>query len=165
MKITLSIICFVLITICNAISQENECVFDLETQTNEFLKNTDLWNNHDWDSKTKTATIYASDHETLEITRGGCDHFSYYLTLTLNDDQTELIDYDYWLDHILLWARALNDFDIDQFESVNTMTLKPNSESINQVVWYLEQELYCSSEIWIEKEGSKTKITIGYYLC
>ncbi len=146
-------------------SQESDCIFDQLTQTNEFLKGTEFWNIHEWDNETKTALVHISEYETLEIKKGGCVHFSYYVTLSLFDDSTRLDNHEYWIDAIQTWTHKLPDFDNEHLDSLIKKRTNPEQNSDKQLVWFFDQDMYCSSELWIEREGTKTTIRIGYYQC
>ena len=52
-------------------SVDEECVFDMSTQTDEFLRSNNLLKNFSWDSNNKIA-IGLIGKDTLQITRGGC---------------------------------------------------------------------------------------------
>ena len=81
----------------SANGQDNECIYDLETQTNGFLKETSFGEIHEWNNDNKTALIHISEYETLEILRGGCSHFNYFVTLTHYEDTADISDYKSWI--------------------------------------------------------------------
>src|SRR5690606_5730116 len=51
---------------------EQECIFDPETQTDEFVKNIPGITSYSWNDTSKTATILLPGDEILYATRGGC---------------------------------------------------------------------------------------------
>jgi hypothetical protein len=71
---------------------EDDCVFDLNTQTDDFLKETPKFSNYVWNNERKKATIKLDNGNTLIVTRGGCVHFSFYGNLLLNKSELDLND-------------------------------------------------------------------------
>lgn len=54
-----------------------ECMFDLATQTDEFLKTNSNVDHFEWSNKTHEGIAYMKNGDTLEVIRGGCNHFLY----------------------------------------------------------------------------------------
>lgn len=53
----------------------DNCIFDPATQTDEFLQGIPELENYVWNKHIHTAKIQLENHETLYISRGGCNHF------------------------------------------------------------------------------------------
>ncbi|MEZ5042925.1 MAG: hypothetical protein R2828_23725 [Saprospiraceae bacterium] len=60
----------------NAIESSNDCTFDQTTQTDAFVKAIPTIQSYTWDPVTHTATIPQPNGDTLELFRGGCDHYA-----------------------------------------------------------------------------------------
>jgi hypothetical protein len=57
------------------ITSQNDCVFDLKTQTDKFISDVPEFSNYTWDDYTKTAIITLKNGEELKVIKGGCNHF------------------------------------------------------------------------------------------
>lgn len=56
---------------------EDECMFDLLTQTDDFLKNNPWVKKYKWNDEDKQGVVYLDSGDSIEIRRGGCNHFSF----------------------------------------------------------------------------------------
>lgn len=56
-------------------SNDDDCIFDSATQTDEFLQGIPELENYAWNKHINSAKIQLQANETLFITRGGCNHF------------------------------------------------------------------------------------------
>ncbi|RIJ42554.1 hypothetical protein [Pontibacter oryzae] len=93
----------------------DDCIFDQETQTDEFLKNVSELNNYSWDNDKRTATVILETGDTLLIYRGGCNHFSVAAEFRFRKDKT---DYSRWSNvyEKVLWIANLLDKEFDYNE-------------------------------------------------
>lgn len=148
-----------------ALCQDSDCIFDLETQTDEFLVETTFWEGHTWDAEAKTAFVSLSETDSLEIYRGGCTHFGYYVTLISSTKEVKISDHAFWIAEIQKWTHQLPDFDNDFVDVLLENRGEPDESSPNQLVWYLDHENYCVTELWIENRNGKVEVHLGYYLC
>lgn len=88
-------------------SEKPDCIFDVSAQNDDFLKGIGELEGYHWNPETKTAFIRISKTETLDIFRGGCDHFSMKATfsvskdLTLEKNQKDLFDKIIWVSSLL----------------------------------------------------------------
>ena len=55
-------------------SDFDECVFDMKTQTSDFLNEIKEFENYLWIDSLKMAMIPLGNGDTIEVNRGGCDH-------------------------------------------------------------------------------------------
>lgn len=168
MNLSRLILTLVVVFLCQSFSisaQDDDCVFDLDLQTSEFLKETKYWDNHHWHDDTKKATIKISNTETLEIIRGGCAHYNYYVKLAVQETTVDLGDMNYWIGQIQAHTHELKDFDNQYMDSLLTTTPEFVERSDDHAVCFYKQTRYCNVELYLKRVGNKTMIEIGYYRC
>ena len=145
-----------------------DCIFDQETQTDEFLKGIEELKNYSWNPKTKIATIKISDEETLEIFRGGCDHFSFEAkfivkkTITFPKDKSLIFSKLLWISKLI--------YNKSNYEIIKDCISK-NKYSINDTnpslihINLLNSEVYNSFTIFYNAEStSNNTFSIEYFL-
>ncbi|RNI30024.1 hypothetical protein EFA69_10910 [Rufibacter immobilis] len=133
-----------------------ECVFDQETQTDEFLKDAKELKGYKWDYGKRTATFLLETGDTLLIYRGGCSHFVVEAEFRLRNDKT---DYSNWgnVYKKALWiAKVLeNEFDykalkkdidskkvtFDRYEEVGIDVVYFTSEDLRDREYQIERKL------------------------
>ena len=146
---------------------EEDCVFDLNTQTDDFLKEIPEFSNYVWDNEQKKATIKLGDGNTLIVTRGGCVHFSFYGNLLLNKSELNLNDESKIFKKALWIAEKLfhkSDFEFIK-ESLNKRTFEIE-QSENQKYYDFQIDRYCDMTLVVEKiNNNQISIEIGYYMC
>ncbi|RBP27027.1 hypothetical protein DFR65_1125 [Oceanihabitans sediminis] len=146
---------------------EDDCVFDLNTQTDDFLKEIPEFSNYVWDNEQKKATIKLDDGNTLIVTRGGCVHFSFYGNLLLNKSELNLNDESKIFEKALWIAEKLfhkSDFEFIK-ESLNKRTFEIE-QSEYQKYYDFQIDRYCDMTLVIEKtNNNQMSIEIGYYIC
>jgi len=146
---------------------EDDCVFDLNTQTDDFIKEIPEFSNYVWDNEQKKATIKLDDGNTLIVTRGGCAHFSFYGNLLLNKSELNLNDESKIFKKALWIAEKLfhkSDFEFIK-ESLNKRIFEIE-QSENQKYYDFQIDRYCDMTLVIEKtNNNKISIEIGYYMC
>ena len=146
---------------------ENGCTFDLNTQTDDFLKEIPEFSNYVWDNEQKKATIKLGDGNTLIVNRGGCAHFSFYGNLLLNKSELNLNDESKIFKKALWIAEKLfhkSDFEFIK-ESLNKRTFEIE-QSENQKYYDFQIDRYCDMTLVIEKtNNNQISIEIGYYMC
>ena len=146
---------------------ENDCTFDLNTQTDDFLKEITEFSNYVWDNEKKKATIKLENGDTLIVTRGGCVHFSFYGNLILNnselnlDDESKIFKKALWITEKLFHK---SDFDFIN-ESLSNRRFEIE-QSENQKYYDFQIDRYCDMTLVIEKlNNNQISIEIGYYMC
>lgn len=147
----------------NEISDE-DCVFDQETQTDEFLKGIKELENYVWDSESKTAEIVLNDHWGLTIKRGGCNHFEmsasflYDRVLDFEKDKKQIFDNIIWI------TSLLKDFDAEIIkESINNDKIViTKDDKFNYHINFMDVKLY---ELYFMNFNNDevTTFDIGYY--
>jgi hypothetical protein len=146
---------------------EDDCVFDLNTQTDDFLKEIPEFSNYVWDNEQKKGTIKLDNGNTLIVTRGGCAHFSFYGNLTLNNSELNLNDESKIFKKALWIAEKL--FHKSDFEFIQESLKKGNFEigqSENQKYYDFQIDRYCDMTLVVEKlNNNQISIEIGYYMC
>jgi hypothetical protein len=145
--------------------EDEECIFDQSTQTDEFLKNIKELENYVWDEENRTATIKLSKTEILKIYRGGCMHFSLSATfvydriLDLEKDKKLIFDKIIWISLLL---DEFDGKDIKEAISNSHFSITKNAENDFHLN-FMEGRLYELYYINFNNED-KTTFEIGYYL-
>jgi len=147
--------------------QENDCIFDESTQTDDFLKNIPEFSNYIWNDELKTATIKLENGDTLIVKKGGCYHYSFYGKLILKNSNINFNLNDTIKKKALWIAKKL--FEKSDFEFFEKSINEKNYEIIkndNQIYITFNQEMWCDATLVIEKKkNGKISIEIGYYIC
>ena len=148
-------------------SFDEECIFDMSTQTDEFLKNNPLLKNFSWDNKNKIAKgLIAND--SLQITRGGCAHFSFYGEITTkNIDTLDFKNKEFGFKKALEIVKIVfPKTDQEMFETLLKNHTYELEESNNLKSYFFKNEDYCSTTMYINKlPNGKYVLEIGYYIC
>jgi len=141
---------------------EEECIFDQATQTDEFVKSVSEFSNYTWNNESKEATVILPSNETLIAQRGGCYHFGISGTLVTND-RTDFDNLDYWFEKSLWIAERL-------FSENDFRTLKKSIEQKtytmpegNSTYILFPHEYYSEFSMTLKKNGNKVELYIGYY--
>lgn len=149
-------------------SKNIDCVFDLTTQNDDFLKGIDALKEYSWDQETKTASLRLSKTEVLEIYRGGCDHFSLKATFTVPKKITLEKNQKYIFDKIL-WISQLvyHNSEYELIESTLTEEKyaidKTNPERIH--INLMDQKIYNSFVIYYDSYYPEyNTFSIEYFL-
>ena len=145
--------------------QENEdCIFDQSTQTDEFLKDIKELEGYVWHPDTKMAEIILNKQESLIIKRGGCDVFQFYASfmnekvLDFEKDKKQIFDSIIWI------TSLLEDFDGEDIKRVieeGKISITKRDE-FNYHANFMDQKLY---EQYYFNFNNKdiTTFEIGYY--
>jgi hypothetical protein len=146
-------------------TDDDDCIFNPDIQTADFLKNIKEFEGYKWDDKTKTAGI-RSGKDSVAITRGGCMHYSYYITLYSGAGNLNIDDTDYWIDKISKIASLLPDF---ENELINKLLKEENftlDRTPEHLYFTLHQDIYCHMSLIIKRdEQNIISVELGYYLC
>lgn len=147
----------------SVLSPRKKPIFDLEKQTDDFLKRTPFEGRYVWNAESKTAIIPVETNETLIITRGGGQQFNYYFDLITEEDETPITDHYYWIRKIFRMTEQVPDFDHETLWKAVLDLSNPNSMSAQQHSWYFDLAPFCSSELFIEKMENATSVRLGYH--
>lgn len=149
----------------SANQQENEdCIFDQSTQTDEFLKDIKELEGYVWHPDTKMAEIILNKQESLIIKRGGCDVFQFYASfmnekvLDFEKDKKQIFDSIIWI------TSLLEDFDGEDIKRVieeGKISITKRDE-FNYHANFMDKKLY---EQYYFNFNNKdiTTFEIGYY--
>lgn len=91
----------------NSINDNQDCIFDQTTQTDEFLNGVKELSDYEWFPEKKEAEVVLNDHWSLTIKRGGCDHFEMSATffydriLDIEKDKKQIFDSIIWITSLL----------------------------------------------------------------
>lgn len=144
---------------------EDDCAFDLSTQTMEFLDSIQSFSSFMWiDSITTAAGLIGQD--SILVQRGGCVHYNYYTTLIRQNDTTEIIDTDYWFGQVLEVTHLLPHFENETIQELYAQEKFQIEFYTGQTYITFQQNDYCAMNLWIERnEDGLTQVSLGYYLC
>lgn len=150
------------------LESELDCKFDLETQTDAFLKSIPEFSNYTWDNEQKKAIIKLKDKSTLIVTRGGCNHFSFYGNLLLSNSKLNINQENEIFKKALWIAEKL--FVKPDFEQIKQMLKNKEykiNRSENRYHLVFNQEDYCDMTLVVESftEQNLMSIQIGFYQC
>ncbi len=141
--------------------EDEDCIFDQATQTDEFLKGIKELEGYVWNQETKTAAIRISENETLEIYRGGCDHFGLSISFKLTGKNVSYPKDREVVFGKLLWAvKLIKEFD---YELIEKDILNENFEIYNghnNTSLELLSEKKNSLYIWISDHSEYSEIAI-----
>jgi len=92
-------------------SNDNDCIFNQETQTDDFLKGIKIFKNYKWDNKAKTAKIKLENGDSIIIFRGGCVHFGVSAKMKIKKSTIDFSDWENVNTKVLWIAKILqNEF-------------------------------------------------------
>lgn len=149
-------------------AMEEDCTFDLDTQTDDFLKSIPEFSNYTWNNDKKQATIVLENNDTLLVQRGGCNHFVFSATLILQksdlkvENQKEIFEKALWMAEKLYeksdymyfqTAISIGEYDMEKHE--------------NEFLLTFPSENYCGADLFFIRnpKTQQVEIKIGYYLC
>ena len=142
---------------------ENECIFDRETQNDEFIQNIEALQNYRWDDEEKVAYVTLPDSAELIIHRGGCNHFDYSLYLKDPQDTVSFKNTEYWIARIAEYVRMLPDFDQDAFVQFTADLSEPETSTERFMFWGSNISEYTGGiELIISKEDEGHSVIFGY---
>jgi len=147
---------------------EDDCVFDLTTQNDDFMKEIPDYSNYTWDDESKTATVVFDNNDTIRITMGGCTHYNYYIEfITKTTDSLSIKNPGYGLKIALeLAQKVFPKADHQLIDSLVTNKLYDAQLLDVQNYYSLHQDLYCDMTILMEETKSGLfRLEIGYYMC
>ncbi|MFY0675300.1 MAG: hypothetical protein JXQ87_18030 [Bacteroidia bacterium] len=141
-----------------------ECLFDLSTQTSKFLDSIPEFSVYTWDDKHKRATIELASGDTLFAARGGCHHFGISGKLNVNE-KIDLDSIEIIIDKCKWIAKRI--FDSADNEELNYLLKNKNyslNKSDDRILINLNHEYYLDYSIYaFRRKNGKLTIGIGYY--
>ena len=147
------------------ILEEEECIFDQSTQTDEFLKDIKELENYSWDQETKTAEIILNDHWNLTIKRGGCVHFGFEASFVYDkfidfEENKELVfDQIIWLSNLL---DDLNGELIEECIQENKITIEV--EDNKRHIHFMDVGIYELYYMLFYTTEDSSHFSISYYI-
>ncbi|WP_340153380.1 hypothetical protein [uncultured Marivirga sp.] len=148
-----------------ALGQEEDCIFDQETQTDEFIRDIQEFQNYEWNDSTKEATIILESGDTLIAYRGGCYHFGISGTLKTADQELRETSKDYILEKGLWMAKNL--FTTFNFNELQNKVTTEDYEIIrsDEEIFHIEfnHDYYSEYYLRAEQLDGQLKVEIGYY--
>jgi hypothetical protein len=115
-------------------TEVEDCIFDQEAQTDEFLKGIKEFENYVWDSETKLATVELSKTEMLKIYRGGCAHFTLSATFEIKNLNLSFPkDKEFIFSKVLWVSQLIKEFHFEKIYNdleLNNFTLENDHNSV-----------------------------------
>ena len=162
----MKLILFFLLTFSfQAIAQSEDCVFDLSTQTDEFVKNIEGVKNHTWNDEKKEAIILLENGDTLIAHRGGCNHFGISGALSIKDKSLDYIQLDLIIEKGLWIAKNLfNEIDFNELkDKIKKEDYEIGSDDEFLFIMYFNHNYYSNYHLRAEQLRNCVSIEIGYY--
>lgn len=144
---------------------QDDCIFDQSTQTDDFIKNIDEFQNYTWDNSKKEATIFLNNGDTLVAQRGGCIHFGISGTLIQKDskiesiDQLELFNTGLWIAQRLFNQKDFKELE-EKFENKD-YTIERDDDQLFYM--YFDHDYFSEYYLRAEQFDGRIKVEIGYY--
>lgn len=143
------------------------CKFDINSQTDAFLKNKTDFSNYTWDEDKKTAQVQLNENTQLLIERGGCNQFNFYLTLKFEKSNLTVDNKKEIFQEILPFAQQL--FEIEDYNLLNLAIMTGDYEIHqykNEFLMDFYNEKHCNANLYFHKsEKGQTTIKLGFTLC
>lgn len=89
------------------IEKSDNCIFDLTTQTDDFIDSIPEIKNYSWNSETHTAMSIKPNGDTLILVRGGCDHFVKGIWKASRSDLLNDGDENIWIEEALMLGELI----------------------------------------------------------
>lgn len=151
-----------------------ECTFDLNTQTDEFLKQNSKISEYTWTDSIHYGIIILNNSDTITINRGGCNHFNFFCELTSkNIDTLAFNNENFGLRKAIELVNLI--FPKSDAELLDSLITTKEFDTeyigggylgiyrINRVFNYKD---HCSTTLFIERlPNGYYKLKVGYYLC
>lgn len=151
----------------NDIEIESDCVFDLNTQSDEFMKRLIDYQDYSWNDESKTATIILNNSDTLKLSRGGCTHFYYttYYSTQISDSmnlKNEELIFNY---ATKLANNTFPESDVALINNLIEQGLYNSDIGSSQHFYQFDQDNYCSMTLFINELDNILTFEFSYYLC
>ncbi|WNJ19046.1 hypothetical protein [Pontibacter sp. G13] len=137
-----------------------DCIFDLDTQTDAFVRALPELKDYTWNDRTKTARILLQSGDSLVARRGGCDHFGVSGSLRLDQDEHSMQDLAHWIGQARWissrlmpesdWKAFDQMIELKQYEDHSTETrIHLIFTGHNYSMWYMTVD-WMEGAIWVE---------------
>ena len=143
---------------------EGECIFDVKTQTDSFIRNIPEFANYHWIERKKTAAIQLENGDSIYAHRGGCHHFGVDATWIQQSDSS-IHNTVYWVEKAIWLAERIYDPSLlEEFEEKLRALDYEITPGKNRWVMAINHDHF--SEWWITlkvRPDGKTVLSTGYY--
>jgi hypothetical protein len=145
-----------------------DCEFDLDAQTDDFLKTIPEFSVYSWDNNTKKATIDLDSENFLLVERGGCKQFRFYATLHSKKSDLKVTDQQAIFKEALWIGSKL--FEIEDYMFFQNALATGAYEIYkyeNELLITFDSEKFCNAEIYFKSNPKihSIELKIGYTLC
>ena len=146
---------------------QEECMFDLATQTGEFLQANPKVDHYEWSNEKHEGLVFMKNGDTLEVIRGGCNHFLFQCSKDLYFPLGESPSNEVILDMANQMAQSIfPDSDVQLIDSLIGAKEYHYGEDQGSRYWYLKYEGYASLEVaymyW--KDTRHYTLSVGYMM-
>lgn len=163
MKYTLLILYF----ISNSLQAQEDCIFnnDYKGLTKQWIQKCDSLTPYLWVDSSKSYLRQISDSESLELSQGGCAHYSWDLILVVS--QTDNFEnHNFWLGKALILARK---FEMDPFIAPlenNQLKIVYRTQDLIQFMFPYDDvtSTYLSEGVILQRKKGKIILSMNYYI-
>jgi hypothetical protein len=145
-----------------------DCKYDIDSQTDDFLKGKTKYSDYTWNDAIKEATIKLENDDILIIKRGGCKQFDFYITAIIVSDDFSTNNKNEVYQVAMKWAEEF--FENEDYNKF-WMALNDNNYELDsyphEFRLLLKEPTFCHAEIYFHEEvNNKEKIIkIGFTKC
>ena len=142
----------------------DECIFDLSSQTSEFLEGITEFRNFKWDDEAKIASILLDNGDSLYVRRGGCTHFEVAITL-LTQEKKNVMDTAFWLTKAKSYADKIYDnYDKHLLDSLITHKIYKSYDQEGNLYVAFEGHNFSEFYEYVSRQQEKVKMELIYYM-
>lgn len=145
---------------------QEDCIFnnDIKGLTEEWIAKSGGGLNFLWIKETNTFVAKISDYESLELSKGGCNHFGVSLIYRTREEK-DFEDIDFWMSKALELSQQ---FSLTLFsEPLANKTYWENYRNERLVMYAFPEEEYdnrITEGIVIEKKSNSMQLELSYYM-
>jgi hypothetical protein len=139
----------------------DDCIFDLATQTDEFLQGIPELENYVWNKHINTGKIQLEGNETLYISRGGCNHFGASADFHIAGKEINL---EQALEKIIWIAELLKDeFEVELLkEAIENKEYK--TENLSYISFSNQRLSDLTYSMSFRQDSEESKISLSWYM-
>lgn len=143
---------------------DSNCIFDLATQTDEFIQEVPAFANYVWDPDNKLAVVVLENGEQLSITRGGCDTYVQAVELYSDLDTISWTNTAHWVKRIQECYHQIPGFDVQMADSLLADPGTPETRSEKFTFWSWPSESYLGGvEFLVAQDDLGVVVNFSYF--
>ncbi|GEM_PF-6191298 len=164
--LALSIIKGLVIFLPYSVAAQNDCIFnnDIEGLTADWIERSNTGYYFKWDEGVKSYRAQISRKESIEVSSGGCIHFTTSLNYSTSE-RKDLNDVDFWISKALELAEM---FQIEFFlQPLRSRAYSLEQRGDKHVIYSFPVEEFSNKStegILIEQKGNTIVLEMSYYI-